>query len=362
MYGSNTALRKRARRVVIRASLEHVSKAWSWLFLLLLLLGFSLANPRFLDFVNLQNIVTNMAFVLLLALGQTFVIITGGLDLSTGYVMGLASVVAATVVMLIGASVPLFLTVLAALLCGLLLGQLPGLINGLIIARLSVPPFIVTLGMYGIACGVGFLLEHEQPVTVTLEGVNTLGNGYLFYIISGMGIQFWQVPVKLAKAHVLQPLGVLPFQLLVSIVLIIACYWLLAQTRFGRHTYAIGGNAEAALRAGIAVARHKILIYMLSAGLASLAGVLYVFRYTSGTADGGNPLLIDSIAAVVIGGASLFGGEGTIMGTVIGTLIIAVLQNGLVILGINAYWQFIATGLVIILAVLVDQLKGRFAA
>ncbi|WP_242527498.1 ABC transporter permease [Ktedonosporobacter rubrisoli] len=133
----------------------------------------------------------------------------------------------------------------------------------------------------------------------------------------------------------------------------------MAHTRFGLHTYAIGGNEEAALRAGIVVRRHTLLIYMLSALLSSLAGVLYTLRFTSGAASAGDALLLDCIAAVAIGGTSLSGGEGTIVGTVIGTTIIAVIQNGLVMVGINPYLQFIAIGIGIVLAVLTNNLKLR---
>jgi ribose transport system permease protein len=137
------------------------------------------------------------------------------------------------------------------------------------------------------------------------------------------------------------------------------CFWLLAKTRFGTHVYAIGGNREAALRAGIPVARRTFQIYLLSAFVTALAGVLFLFRYSSGSASAGEALLIDSIAAVTIGGASLFGGEGTIMGTLLGVLIIGVLQNGLILLGMNPFWQNVAVGIVIIVAVLVDRAKAR---
>jgi ribose transport system permease protein len=153
--------------------------------------------------------------------------------------------------------------------------------------------------------------------------------------------------------------GILPHPLTLAIVLVIVCWFLLSHTRFGQHTYAVGGSAEAALRAGIPVRSHTVRVYMLSALLAAMAGVLYAARFTNGAANAGDPLLLDSIAAVVIGGASLFGGAGTIAGTVIGALIIAVIQNGLVILAINPFWQFVTVGVVIILAVLVDQARAR---
>jgi ribose transport system permease protein len=156
-----------------------------------------------------------------------------------------------------------------------------------------------------------------------------------------------------------QVVGILPHPLTLIIVLVLACWFLLHRSRFGQHTYAVGGNAEASRRAGIPVSRHTIRIYMLSSMMAAVAGLVYAARFTNGAANAGDPLLLDSIAAVVIGGASLFGGAGTILGTVIGALIISVIQNGLVILAINPFWQFVTVGVVIILAVLVDQAKAR---
>ncbi len=342
-----------------RRSLELVGKSWSWLFLLVLVIFFSISGQGFLSFANLQNIVTDMAFALLVALGQTFVVISGGFDLSTGYVMGLSSIVSALVVVAVSDRMPLPLVVLLGLLAGVIVGIIPGFLNGVIIARLSVPPFIVTLGMYGIARGAGFILSHGQPVNVLVNGIGAFGNGFLLYILPGYSVSFLQPPPGFTNAQLRSVTQVLPFQLIISIVLVVICHWLLSQTRFGSHIYAIGGNREAALRAGIPVLLRTIQVYILSAFLAATAGVLYMLRFTNGAADAGDPLLLDSIAAVAIGGASLFGGEGTIVGTVIGTLIIAVIQNGLVILGVDPFWQFITIGIVIILAVLVYQSKGR---
>jgi len=334
---------------------------WAWIFLLILCIIFSFIGPGFFGFFNIQNIVTNMAFVLLLAMGQTFAIIAGGIDLSTGYVMGLASVVSARVVLWASGFLPLPLAMLLAVLVGLLVGILPGLVNGVIIARLAMPPFIVTLGMYGIARGTSFLFANGQPVSVPIDGIGALGNNYLLYFPPGRGVSFFQPPTGLTHDQMRDMVQLLPFQLIITVVVVLICIWLLARTRFGTHVYAIGGSREAARRSGIPVTRRTIQIYVLSASLATLAGLLYMFHYTSGTADAGDPLLIDSIAAVTIGGASLFGGEGSMIGTLVGALIIAVLQNGLVIVGIDPFWQFIAVGIVIILAVLIDRAKARIS-
>ena len=154
-------------------------------------------------------------------------------------------------------------------------------------------------------------------------------------------------------------MGYVPMMVVWMTIILLATHWLLSRTQFGQHVYAIGGNSRAATRAGIPVGRNLVIAYMLSAGLSGLAGFLYVTRYTGGAASGGEALLLQSIAAIVIGGASLMGGAGTIVGTFIGALIIAIIQNGMVILGIDPFWQYVAVGVVIILAVLVDQARAR---
>ncbi|MBX5458890.1 MAG: ABC transporter permease [Thermogemmatispora sp.] len=342
--------------------LEIVSRFWSWLFLLLLLLFFSLTGPGFFSFLNLQSIANDMALALLMSLGQTFVIIAAGIDLSTGFTMGFAAVIEAVVLNALVGRLPLGLGLALPLsiLIALGVGTLPGLVNGILIGRLRVPPFIATLGMYGIARGLGFIFSGGgQPVSVQIPGVGDIGNGYLLYYHPAVGFSWLHAPLLPPGARPRDLISILPFPLIVAIVAFLLCYWLLSRTRFGRHTYALGGAPEAARRAGIPVARQTLKLYMLSAFLASVAGVLYVLRFTNGDANAGDPLLLDSIAAVVIGGASLFGGEGTMVGTLIGTLIIYVIQNGLVIIGIDPYWQFVAIGAVIILAVLMDQAKAR---
>ena len=341
--------------------LDIVSKGWSWLFLLVLVIFFSIFGQGFLNVYNFQTIGADMALVLIIALGETFVIISGGIDLSTGFVMGMASVAAALVMNNLGGRAPLPVVVLAGAAVGLAIGIIPGLINGVIIARLRVPSFIVTLGMYGIARGAGFILSGGQPVSIKINGVGQIGNGYLLYLLPDGRVSFFHLPSDLQGVRPSQIIQLIPFPLIFLVIVVLISAWLLSQTRFGRHTYAVGGSEEASRRAGIPVVRHTILIYVLSAFMAALAGVVYALRFSNGAADVGDPLLLTSIAAVIIGGASLLGGEGTIFGTVIGALIISIIQNGLIFLGINPFWQFIAVGAVIILAVLVDQAKKRLA-
>jgi ribose/xylose/arabinose/galactoside ABC-type transport system permease subunit len=339
--------------------LDIVGQFWAWLFLLVLVVFFSLTGRGFFDLFNFQAIGANASIMLIMALGQTFVIISGGIDLSTGFVMGLASVGAALAMSRLAPDQPLPVVVLSGFVAALAAGLPAGLVNGLLIARLKVPPFIGTLGMYGIARGAGFILSGGQPVSVQVRGLGQVGNGYMLYYYPETGVTLLNPPPGLQGDQLRQVVGILPHPLTLTIVVAAACWWLLARTRFGQHTYAIGGNAEAALRAGIRVGRHTVNIYLLSALLAAIAGLVYATRFTNGAANAGDPLLLDSIAAVVIGGASLFGGAGTIVGTVIGALIIAVIQNGLVILAINPFWQFVTVGVVIILAVLVDQARAN---
>jgi ribose transport system permease protein len=339
--------------------LDTAERFWPWLFLLALVAIFSVTGRGFFDLFNFQSILANASIGLIMGLGLTFVIIAGGIDLSVAYVMGLASVVSAMVMTRLGAGLPLFVVVVAGLTAGVVTGVASGVVNGLLVARFRVPPFIGTLGTYGVAQGAAFLLSGGQPITVQIPGLGQIGNGSLLYYHPNLGFAFLNQPPGLSGADLRRVVAILPHPLTLMIVMIAVCWWLLAKTRFGQHTYAIGGNVEAALRAGVPVQRHTILIYVLSATLAAIAGVLYTVRFTNGAAPAGEPLLLNSIAAVVIGGVSLFGGAGTILGTVIGTIIIAVIQNGLVILAINPFWQYIAVGAVIIMAVLVDQAKAR---
>lgn len=338
---------------------QIIGQAWAWLFLAVLLIFFSITGEGFLSLFNLQSIMANMAIMLIMALGQTFIIISAGIDLSIGWVAGMASVVGATVMSDLAASLPVPIAILLGMLAGMTSGVLAGLVNGLIIARLNVPPFIATLGMFSIARGIGFILSGGMPRPIFIQNLGQLGNGYLFYVHPEAGLSFLKQPTGLDGAQLREAVGILPHPVTLVVILLILSHYVLSRTKFGLYTYAIGGNKEASLRAGIPVKRHLVKLYVLSGTFAAIAGLLYNVRFTNGAANAGEALLITSIAAVVIGGASLFGGEGTIVGTLIGALIIAVINNGFVILGINPFWQYVAIGVVIILAVLVDQTRAR---
>jgi ribose transport system permease protein len=341
-----------------RRFLALVEKRWAIIFLLLVVLFFSLTARNFFSVRNFSNILYFATTIILLAAGETFVIVSGGIDLSVGFVMGFIAVLSAAVMRdLHAAGSPQAVSLLAGAGAGLLVGLLPGLVNGLLVARLRVPPFIATLGMYGVASGLALNLSQGFPVTFLPPRAQQIGNGFLAYLLPGRAFSFFQRPEGLRPGELRQLLGLFPTTVLVAAVLLVILAFLLRRTRFGQHTYAIGGNVDAALRAGIDVPGHLVRIYVISSFLAACAGVLYVFRagvgnYTTQSAS----YELFAIAAVVIGGASLFGGRGSIGGTVIGVLILMILENGLNITGIPAFYRYIATGVILIIAVVIDQL------
>lgn len=344
-----------------RSWLQILSQVWTWLFLLAICIFFAVQNPVFMQWNNLQNILAGMAILAIIAFGQTFVIISGGIDLSVGWVMGMVTVVAAIVMNRFGEGAPLFLVVLAGLVVGVIAALIAGLVNGLLIAYLNVPPFIATLGMYGIARGVGFLVSGGMPVPARVQGLGFLGNGYVAYHHPDVGWSFFAPLQGLTPQQMREVSAFIPFVVIVMLVVLVVAHFILSRSHFGLHTYAVGGSKEASLRAGIPVSRRLVLIYLFSATFAAIAGMVYATRFTNGAANAGESMVLDTVAAVVIGGASLFGGSGTLIGTLIGALIISVLNNGLVIIDVKPYYQFIAVGIVIIVAVLIDQAREKLA-
>ena len=341
-----------------------LSRLWAWAFLGLMIVFFVIAVPvynggsvNFLTVRNSQNILLAITPVLLLGLGQTFVIISAGIDLSVGWVMSLASVLSALAIRAaFDAGLPLFPSVVIGFLAAVAGAGAVGLINGTIIAKLKVPAFIVTLGTSFIVRGIGLLMSENTTVIGLPAGIRAYGNEALIYFIRGEGGGlYFLAPPELTGEMLRRMDRILAYPVVVTAVVVAIAVFILKKTQFGRHTYAIGGNIEAALRAGIPVDRRIIQIYMLSAITAGIGGFLSTLRFTAGSAVIGDPLLLSSIAAVIIGGVSLFGGAGSVMGTVIGSLIIAVLTTGLVMLNVQAFWQFIVVGVVVIVAVLIDQ-------
>jgi ribose transport system permease protein len=362
--GLATSLRPRleGRRGLVMA----ISRVWAWVFLACLIVFFTVStnvtsggSVNFLTLGNSQNILLNITPVLLLGLGQTFVIISGGIDLSVGWVMGLASVVSATgIVTLIDAGWSEPPAIVAGFALGAGAATLFGLVSGSIIAKLKVPSFIVTLGMSFVARGVALVISGGNVVGGLPSSVRAIGNESLIYVSSGEGggIYFLQKPEVSGAA--LQGLDrVFQWPVVVAAVAFAVSVILLGRMAFGRYTYSIGGNREASIRAGVPVDRMTILIFGLSGFMAGLAGCLHTARFTAGSGVAGEPLLLQSIAAVIIGGVSMFGGRGNVVGTLIGALIIAIMVTGLIMLGVNPFWQYIIIGVVVIMAVLIDQAR-----
>jgi ribose/xylose/arabinose/galactoside ABC-type transport system permease subunit len=338
---------------------QTILKGWSLIFLAALIVVFSITGSGFLTLFNIQTMLADAAILAILALGQTFVILGAGIDLSAGYVMGLASVASALVLNHLAPGSSIILIILVGGGVAVAVGATAGILNGAVTEALKVPPFIVTLGMYGVAQGVGYLLSGGQPVSVHQTAISPLGNGYIAYWFHKTGLTVFHSPAGVTGLELRDVTGIIPNLLVLLVVLFGVCWWVMAKTRFGQHLYALGGNRTAARRAGVSVTRVSLSTFIICSTLAGVAGFVYVLRYSSGTENSGDALLLQAIAAVVIGGTSLFGGVGKITGTAVGVLIITVIQNGLVIVGIDPYWQYIAVGLVIVLAVVVDRLGKK---
>jgi ribose transport system permease protein len=281
---------------------------------------------------NGRNTATDAAVLLVLAVGQTFVIITAGIDLSVGAVLVFSGVLATRGMSAVGGNG--WGTILVGLAIALGCGLGWGLINGFLVAKAKIGALIATLGTFGMALGLAQVVTGGVDQSdVPSKLVNTIGNGRLF--------------------------GEIPWLVVIAFVVALVFGVLLAATRFGRHTFAVGSNEEATRRAGISVDRQLLKVYALAGALSGLAGFLSVARFATTTIAGHATDNLQSITAVVIGGTSLFGGIGSILGSVFGVFIPAVLQNGFVITGVQPFWQQVAVGAVLIAAVYLDQLRRR---
>jgi len=285
---------------------------------------FAAFNPLFLTAGNLVNIIRQVSFNAIIAMGMTFVIIASGIDLSVGSVLALTAVIAASLVTEEAQLLPVPLAVLA----GLGIGAACGLFNGFVITRGRLAPFIVTLVTMTMARGASQLYTKGRPITGLRPGFDFMGAG------SWLGI-----PI---------PIFILAFVVVMS-------YFILSWTKMGRYIYAVGGNERAALASGIKVHRVKIFVYVYSGMTAALVGLMLSARLNSASPILGVGYELDAIAATVIGGASMDGGKGKVIGTLIGALIIGTISNGLDILNISAYYQQIIKGIIILVAVLLDK-------
>ncbi len=302
--------------------------------LIVLFVVFSLASPNFLQFNNIVGILLATAVNGVLALGVTFVIITGGIDLSIGTVMTFAAVV--TGVAITGWGLPIPLGVIA----GLLAGGLAGLVNGLIIAKMKIPPFIATLGMLNVAKGLALVMSDLRPIYFNDTPIfNSIAMGSILgAVVPGFTI---------------------PNAVLILFGAAIVASLILTKTVLGRYTFALGSNEEAARLSGVNVDTWKIAVYTLTGIFSGLAGVMIASRLNSAQPALGQGYELDAIAAAVIGGTSLSGGEGSILGTIIGAFIISTLTNGLRILSVPQEWQTVVTGGIVIIAVYLDIIRRR---
>ncbi len=304
---------------------QFVSMYGSLIGLLLLVVVISVLRPRFISAANLRNVIRIASINGLLAIGMTFVILTGGIDLSVGAVMGCAGMYSAYFAQAAKGYPPI-----VAVLIGLLIGLGFGLFNGWIIAYLKVPAFVGTLGSMSIASGLTFLLTDAKPIPNLSEGFKKMGGGNL---------------------------GMIPIPIMMMSVVLLVCFALLYKTRYGRYIFAVGGNLNAAHVSGIDTKKIIGSVYVIAGVLSAFAGIITTARVTSGVTSTGKGYETDAIAAVVIGGTSLTGGKGRLWGTIVGILIMQFLSNGLDMLGVNAYYQLLVKGFVVIGAVMLDGLS-----
>jgi ribose transport system permease protein len=300
--------------------------------LLVLCAAMSFASPYFLKTQNLFNVLRGVSTIGIMAIGMTMVIVSGGIDLSVGSVAAVSAMLTARLMTYHNFSPWI------SFLCGILLGLLLGTVNGFVITRIKVNPFITTLGMMSIARGLTYLLSTglqgsvASNIPMRNEAVNFLGAGYI---------------------------GVVPFPVIEMVVLVTIFSLFLRHFVLGRQIYAVGSNEQAARLSGVNVANVRLFVYMLIGGLAALSGVMGAGLLSTAPTNLGTGNELDVIAAVVIGGASLVGGEGTILGAVIGAAIMAVIRNAFVLLKLPIYMQTVTIGVVIIIAVALDQLRKR---
>lgn len=304
--------------------------------LLLMIICMTFLSDNFATSDNLFNVLRQVSVNLCISVGMTMVILTGGIDLSVGSILAFSGAVGAGLlrngISLQGSDTFIGFTFLGCVIAALLVGGLLGFFNGLMITRFKVPPFVATLAMLTIARGLTMLYTNGHPITGLGSEFTFLGTGWF--------------------------LGV-PMPVWVALIIIVVFIFLIRKSKTGRYIYAIGGNERATMLSGININKVKITVYTLTGVLCAVAGLLVTARLDSAQPNAGTGYELDSIAAVVIGGTSLSGGKGTIVGTIIGALIIGVLNNGLVLLNVSPFWQQVIKGLVILLAVILDRMNVK---
>ena len=310
----------------MKNTMKYMSELTTVIALIILMAVITIINSNFLTANNLLNLLLQVTSNALIAFGMTFVILTGGIDLSVGSILALSSALTAG---LLGSGMPVTLAILISLILGCILGMM----NGLLISYGKLAPFIVTLATMTIFRGATLVYTNGNPITKGLSDTflfQFLGQGYI------VGI---------------------PFPVIIMFIVFIVLYVLLHKTAFGKSVYAIGGNEKAAYISGVKLNKVKIIIYSISGIMASISGLIITSRLSSAQPTAGASYEMDAIAAVVLGGTSLSGGKGRILGTLIGALIIGVLNNGLNIIGVSAFGQQVVKGVVILIAVLIDRFK-----
>ncbi|MER7502390.1 ABC transporter permease [Nonomuraea pusilla] len=310
--------------------------------LAIIIIGFSAMSPHFLEPDNLILMTRHVAMNAILAIGMLLVILNGGIDLSVGSTVGVTGVIAGY--LLQGFHLPFtdlvaYPAVWVVILISVAVGALVGYVNGLVITKLNVAPFIATLGMLYAARGIALLITNGETFTA-LRGEEKLGNTGFLSLLAGT------------------PLGI-PMPVWLMVVFAVVFSLLLNRTAFGRWLYATGGNERASELSGVPVTRIKVLIYVLAGFCAATVGLLLTADLPAATPRGGELYELNAIAAVVIGGAALSGGRGTVRGTIIGAFVIGFLVDGLVLVGVSVFWQQVIKGAVIVLAVAVDQIQQK---
>lgn len=315
---------------------RFIVKFQSLVALFILCLVISLLSDKFFTASNLWNVMRQISVNICISVGMTLVVLTGGIDLSVGSVLALCGAITAGLltngIEFSSQNLYIGFTLFGAVLAGILTGSLLGMFNGWTITRFKVPPFVATLAMLTIARGLTMLYTKGFPISGLGDQFLYLGTGWLL----GIPLPVW-----------------------VSGIVVVVAVVLTKKTRFGRYIYAIGGNESAAKLSGININKIKVSVYAIAGGLAAIGGLIVTSRLNSAQPNAGTSYELDSIAAVVIGGTSLSGGKGSILGTVLGAVIIGVLNNGLVLLNVSPFWQQVVKGGVILMAVIIDKANSK---